>query len=182
MVVFWANRYTPQWRLAQPFGMRIILNSTVLNYKRIDNVQTRVCVILVVGIVGLGCVGCSGGSGPAISGSVKLSGKPLPGATVQFEGMDGQKFTGYAGSTDKDGKFVIETKSSTFAPGKYRVLINKYVDKSGKATNEEDLEQLKAAGLLRNIVPRRYNAPGESELFVDLKEGPNELQPFDLKS
>jgi hypothetical protein len=62
------------------------------------------------------------------------------------------------------------------------VLINKYVDPKGKAIDPEELEQLKASGTLKNIVPTKYNSVVESELIVDLKPGANELQPFDLKS
>jgi len=134
--------------------------------------------LTVLAVVGL--TGCSKSSG-TIEGEVKLDGKPLPGADIVFEGDATSKLGGFTGKTDDNGKFSIRTKSPIQA-GKYRVLISKYVDKKGKALDPEEYEQLKASGTLKNLVPFKYNHPAESVLIVDLKEGQNALQPFDLKT
>lgn len=133
-------------------------------------------------LVALGLTGCTGGGGRTVSGEVKLDGKPLPEATISFEGDATAKQGGFSGKTNDQGKFVIPITSSNVSAGKFRVLISKFVDKKGKALDPEEMEQLKAAGKLKNLVPAKYNDPAESVLFVDIKEGNNVLQPFELKS
>lgn len=130
-------------------------------------------------VLALVLTGCTGGE-RTVSGEVKLDGKPLPGATISFEGDATSNLGGFAGKTDDQGKFVIPVPS--LKPGKYRVLIAKFVDKKGKVLDPEEMEQMKAAGLLKNLVPPKYNDPAESVLIVDIKEGSNVLQPFELKS
>jgi len=137
-------------------------------------------LIAVTALAAAGLCGCSGGSG-TIAGEGKLDGKPLAGAEVRFEGDAKSELGGHAGRTDEQGKFLIQARSP-IKPGKYRVLINKFVDPKGKTMDEDEFEQARAAGKLVNIVPFKYNHPAESVLIVDLKEGQNVLQPFDLKT
>jgi len=142
----------------------------------------RILFTLVAALTATGLTGCFGGGGATISGDVKLDGKALAAAEVSIESAEpGIALAGYAGKTDEQGKFVIHT-AKAIAPGKYRVYINKYVDKKGKALDPEEFEQLKAAGKLINLVPYKYNASRESELIVDLTSGNNDLKTLDLKS
>lgn len=133
-------------------------------------------------LAGLLCCGCGSG-GTTVTGAVKYNGEPLTAAEVQFEGDAASKLGGFTARTDDQGEFEVHAKPPPAAiqPGKYRVLISKYVDRKGNAPEAEDYDQLKAAGELRNQIPRRYNDPNESVLFVDIKAGRNELPVFELK-
>ena len=85
--------------------------------------------------------------------------------------------------TDKDGKFFLDGKQfKSVKPGTYVVRITKYVDKSGQDVPEEKHDDLLAAGELVNKLPFQYGAPEENPLNAEIKEGANELPPFQLKS
>jgi hypothetical protein len=163
-----------------PWILQLLLSWIAITRTMRPNTLSVIVSVALVVVVGLS--GCGGGSSGTISGTVKMDGKPLAGASVNFEGDSASKLGGFGGVTDDQGKFVIQVKGAEIKAGKYRVLINKYVDPKGKAIDPEELEQLKASGTLKNIVPTKYNSVVESELIVDLKPGANELQPFDLKS
>ena len=124
------------------------------------------CVILA------GCSG-GGGSGHRVKGQVLLDGKAVSDAHVVFEG-DG----GNTAVTNAEGKFEFTgaTPFTTLKPGKYRVMISKYVDiKTGNTPDKEDLEQLKAAGTIKNLVPAKYSDLEMDVLTADIKEGANDL-------
>jgi hypothetical protein len=140
-------------------------------------------LICGMAIVALGLPGCGGGGGTTVTGSVMLNGAPLAGADVSFAGDSQSKLGGFSTKTDGQGKFEIRsgTRPAVIQPGTYRVMISKFVDKKGQVPNQEDYEQLKAAGMLRDLVPRKYNDPAESVLTAEIKAGANDLPPFDLK-
>jgi hypothetical protein len=130
---------------------------------------------------GLFLSGCSGGggSGARVKGSVNLDGKPLAGAKIDFVASEG----GGTIVTDDQGKF--EFKGGTFdtlKPGKYQVFVTKFVDKAGKVTAPEEVEQLVAAGLAKNLVPAKYGDRQIPSLEVDVKAGQAEIPPIELKS
>jgi hypothetical protein len=124
--------------------------------------------------------GCSDVVGPKVKGQVLLDGKPVAGARVMFFGKGG------GGSvTDSDGKFYLDgTTFKTVQPGKYIVMVSKYVDmKTGKAFEGEDYEQAVAAGKAKSELPERYGRNEENPLTgIEIKDGMNELKPFELKS
>jgi hypothetical protein len=134
------------------------------------------CLLLVL----LASGGCSNVIGPQVKGQILLDGKPLAGANVEFTGGPG----GSHAITDDDGKFYLDgTVYKTVKPGKYLVQVTKYVHrKTGKAAADpEELGQWQAQDQVKNIVPAKYG-PADNPLSADIKEGMNELPPFQLKS
>ena len=125
-------------------------------------------------------VGCSGGTvGPKIKGQVLLDGAPVSRARVNFEA----KGIGTTATTDAEGKFFLDgTMFKTLKPGKYIVRIAKHVDKkTGEVPTEDELGQLRASDGLKNVLPEKYDAREENPLVVEIKDGLNELPPFQLK-
>ena len=126
-----------------------------------------------------GCGSGGGGSGLKVKGQVLLDSKPLTDAQLTFEGPGGKLAT-----TDAEGKFELDgrTPATSLKPGKYVVLVNKWVDKKGNPIDKEDLEQHKSAGTAKNLVPQKYWDIEFAPLTAEIKEGVNELKPFELKS
>jgi hypothetical protein len=139
--------------------------------------------------------GCSGGKGK-ITGTVKVNGTPVEGAKVEFRPSDkklGRSIT-YA-YTGPDGKFELlppRGASEALKPGKYVVLITKWVDKkTGKVPSEEERGQLEArlgpqpeGSMLRkyrNDIPREYSDEAFPKITVEIKAGSNEPFAWDLK-
>jgi hypothetical protein len=125
-------------------------------------------------------IGCSGPVGPSVKGQVLLDGKPVSGARVVFEGKGGSLAV-----TDDNGKFHLD--GSTFKkvdPGVYIVRVSKYIDaKTGKTPDSDDYEQMVAAGTFKNALPDIYAGnEGNPLTGIEIKEGQNELAPFQLKS
>lgn len=140
------------------------------------------CVLLSALMIAL--AGC-GANGPPISGKVSLDGKPLSDAKVLFEPNDPQQ-PGASARTAADGSFVIvphETTGETLSPGQYAVVISKKISRNGNAPAdiEDDLEQLEAAGMVRETLPARYSVRSETTLVAEIKPEQNELS-FDLQS
>src|SRR5262245_8865379 len=138
----------------------------------------------LVGTVGMTLAGCSGG-GPTLTGSVTFDNKPLTDAQVSFESRQDTKLGGFSAKTDAEGKFEVKADlraGRAIKPGKYVVLIKKFVDKKGKVPNEEDFGQLEAAGDLVNVVPPEYSDQERALITVDITPGTTNLQPFQLTS
>ncbi|HZZ82460.1 MAG TPA: carboxypeptidase-like regulatory domain-containing protein [Gemmataceae bacterium] len=126
----------------------------------------------------LALIGCGGKTGPSVKGKVLLDGQPVAGAKVTFEGKGGN-----VAITDSEGKFFLDGKAFTSVqPGKYVVSVTKYLNKEGKAPPSEDFDQLLAANQLTNSLPAQYGGPEENPLTAEIKDGVNELPPFELKS
>jgi hypothetical protein len=126
----------------------------------------------------LALVGCSSQVGPKVKGQVLLDSKPVAGARVTFEGKGGT-----IAVTDNEGKFFLDGKAfSTVQPGKYVVLVTKFVDKEGKDVSAEDYDQKVASGDAVNSLPAVYSTPEQNPLSAEIKDGMNELKPFELKS
>jgi hypothetical protein len=126
-------------------------------------------------------IGCGGSSGdPVVKGSVNFDGKPLPQARVNFEGDK----SGANTMTDDQGKFEIAiTGPYALQPGSYLVTISKFTDKKGVVPPPEEVEQLVAAGMVKNNVPAKYGDRANTPFTgVEIKKGVNELPPFELKS
>jgi hypothetical protein len=111
--------------------------------------------------------GCSGGKGPTVKGTVTMDGNPLDHAELAFvpEDSKGQVAADIVRTNEK-GEFEVKpsSKKRGLKPGKYYVKISKWVDKK---TNQVpvldpeagmDVEQLKTAGMLKNVVPERYSS------------------------
>jgi hypothetical protein len=128
----------------------------------------------------LALIGCGGGAtGPRVKGQVLLDSQPVADARVEFQGKGGQSTV-----TDKDGKFEFDGTSAylTVKPGTYKVTVTKYVDLKGNKLEPEDYEMQKAAGLVKHGLPAKYADVGTTDLTAEIKEGKNELKPFELKS
>ena len=117
------------------------------------------------------CLGCSYEEGLGrVDGVVKLDGKPLANASVEFTPTDGKGLTSY-GRTDSQGAYyMMATRSDKGAAvGKNKVRITTYevLDDQGKLTTVPER------------VPTRYNQA--TELEADVKSGSNDFN-FDLKT
>lgn len=142
------------------------------------------CFLLLAALM-MGLAGCGATDGPVVRGKVSLDGKPLSDAEVLFEPQSPEQ-PGASVRTAADGTFVIvpnETTGETLLPGQYAVVISKKVSRNGKAPADidGDLEQLEAAGMVRETLPSRYSVRTETTLVAEIKSEPNELS-FDLKS
>lgn len=139
-----------------------------------------VCVLFFFSIVVVFVTGCSNVVGPKVKGQVMLDGKPVAGARVMFYGKGGG-----GAVTDNDGKFYLDGSTfKTVQPGQYIVMVSKYVDiKTGKAIEGEDYDQVIASGKAKNEIPAKYSRNEENPLTnIEIKDGMNELKPFELKS
>jgi hypothetical protein len=148
----------------------------------------------------LGAAGCGGGGGPSlakVTGRVTLDGTPVEGAAVQFHLQAEKGTVPAAGTTDKDGKFTLNSAGRDGAPiGMCVVTVSKIaggfkVDSShpptaedmmrmGKAQATKDGDRSEAA---KNQLPEKYNNPGTSGLTADVvKDGSKNVFEFPLKS
>lgn len=122
---------------------------------------------------------CSSGSLQPVQGKVLLNGTPLSGALVALHPKGGAdlKSIPSTGLTKEDGTFSIMTGDKPGAPvGEYIVTIVCSEVVKGKpgviSTGEpETVDRLKGA----------YATKDNSKITVEIKSGPNQLEPFDLK-
>jgi hypothetical protein len=137
-------------------------------------------ILLVCGLLAGGCSRVGGGK---VTGSVLLDGKPLPDAQLGFFHKDkGAVLNG--AMTDAEGNFQVrpDKVKHTLQPGTYIVLVQKYMQKDGKAPPPEQRGMLYFSGALRNTLPDRYSSVKASPLIVEIKPGDNALPPLELKS
>lgn len=168
------------------------------------NLKATICFSLILCSV----IGCGGSSLKVfpVTGTVKYKDKPLDNATVNFTiaGKEGQPSTVIGiGTTDKDGKFKIQTTiDPTSMPldgaleGTHQVSIHKYIPPKGMT--EEDLAKMQARetkimeekGFVppEDITPSRipflppkYQNPAASQLSATVKAGEANDFTFDLK-
>jgi hypothetical protein len=127
--------------------------------------------------------GCPAATNSPVTGKMTLDGTPLAGAEIEFEKRDKEGVGKFSARSDAEGKFkVAQIAGRTIAPGTYQVLVTKWVDPKGKITEQGEIDQLRAAGLAKNVVPEKYADTASTPLKADIKAGSNELAPFDLKS
>jgi hypothetical protein len=113
-----------------------------------------------------------------VTGSVSFEGKPTPGAVVLFLPADAPDSLTYrvAGTVEEDGSFEMHTTVPEgtrpgVAPGEYVVTIswNELVNPRDRDSDEGP-----------DLVPSRYKDHRTSGLRVEIVEGNNELEPFNL--
>jgi len=147
----------------------------------------RLCRALVcLGI--LFALGCGRDIGPPagteglddlqpVTGSVLFEGKPTPGAVVLFVPSVKPEAFRYrvAGIVDEDGNFEMQTTVPEgtrpgVAPGQYLVTVSwtEPIDPDDKDTD------------LRELLPEKYTLALSSGLRVEIDEGANELEAFEL--
>jgi hypothetical protein len=128
-----------------------------------------------VAVIGIGC--SQKETLNPVHGKVLLQGQPLAGALVSFHPGDIKQnpATGY---TKDDGTFSVMTGDLEGAKaGSYQVTIMCQVPVKKKSEGmafggmEETEDRLKGA----------YANRDTSQITVTIKEGPNQLEPFDLK-
>jgi hypothetical protein len=116
---------------------------------------------------------CGGSAGKLypVTGKVFYMGQPAEGASVVFQpansGPDSVMPFGTVGS---DGTFKLSTRDrGDGAPaGEYVVLVTWFPPNARELDNPQ------------NKLPGRYASPTETTLKATVKEGPNELEPFQL--
>jgi hypothetical protein len=148
----------------------------------------KIGAALAMALVVCCLAGCGVEEGPEVAGHVTLDGQPLPGAEVQFLPADKDPTKpGAMVTTDEQGNFVIvpdEDTGATLPPGEYAVVISKQVTREGgnvPPEMKEDLEQMVAAGMVRETLPARYSRESATTLKAEIKPEPNQLE-FELKS
>jgi len=134
---------------------------------------------LVVGAIALflclvgGCGGDARGR-HAISGTVKIDGKPLDTGNISFQPIDGQNTAG--GGTISDGRYHVPREGG-LVPGKYAVIINSPVPGTGGGADENSLPGDPPAPP-KEMIPAEWNS--ESEHTIEVKsEGPFDFD-FDV--
>jgi hypothetical protein len=128
--------------------------------------------------------GCSGASGARVSGAVHLDGKPLQGAAVHFWPREDLDLGVYQGKTGPDGRFQLKGRfGPEVKPGRYVVLLFLDVKKDGTLPrDDDDWKELAVPGALRNTLPPRYSDKANPPFTVEVKDGDNVLEPFQLSS
>ena len=143
-------------------------------------VVARGCLWLSVSLVLLACVACSGEKRKLypVRGKVLFDGKPAEGALVTLQALDNSsQMSAYPRAQVKpDGSFSIATYQleDGAQPGDYKVVI---------MWMPENARQLLMEGkLLVNKLPPQYADAKTTPLEVHVKEGPNDLSPFELQA
>jgi hypothetical protein len=126
----------------------------------------------------LGCLSCSGSAAlNPVQGTVLYKNQPLAGALVTFhpKGATGVATILPVGMTKEDGTFTLTTGQTDGAPaGEYVVtLICSEVVKSKRISTEQPETQDRFRGAYANAAT--------SQIQVEIKNGPNQLAPFNLK-
>jgi hypothetical protein len=130
----------------------------------------------------LACVSCSGGGATLypVKGKVLYKNQPLAGAQVTFhpKGAD-LKTVNPTGLTKEDGTFTVMTGPSEGAPaGEYTVTLicsEQVAPQGNKKVISTEMPETK------DRLGGAYANRNTSTIKVEIKPGPNELQPFDLK-
>jgi hypothetical protein len=134
----------------------------------------RACLVAALLLAAGACSG--GGERPVypVKGKVFAKGKAAHRAIVWFhpEGGAKSKSTLPHGVVEADGSFQVSTygKNDGAPPGRYKVTV--IWTAPGKFSGDD-------TG--KSLLPARYSTPGRSGLpVIEVKEGPNELPPFQL--
>jgi hypothetical protein len=141
----------------------------------------------------VGCAKSGAPKGPKlnlvpVAGNVTLDGKPLADAQVSFylQGTSPEGFYGSAAATDAQGHYELQTMGQKGTViGSYKVIVSKQVSATGAPLKPEegmDMEQLRAAGNVKETVPAKYTDPTVTELSATVEKSKAEGYNFDLKS
>lgn len=133
---------------------------------------------LLLVVLGLGGLGCNKPEGlNPVQGKVIYQGKPLAGALVSFH-PDAAMRDPAIGLTKDDGVFSLTTGEINGADaGKYTVTIMCQVPTKDQPKGMSFGGTPETEDLLKGD----YANKSKSQITIDIKDGPNQLQPFDLK-
>jgi hypothetical protein len=132
--------------------------------------------------------GCGGGGDSLkvpplhpVSGTVKLDGKPLPGASVTFLPVGESKVQVASGVTDDAGHFTVAYVNGEpgAAEGEYKVLISKMMLPDGKPLAPG---MMAATAGARDIIPMKYKNPDDLINKIMVSAGGKSDLVFELKS
>ena len=131
-------------------------------------------------IIGLsGCGNESGRQAYPVRGKVLFNGRPVVNGQVTFHpvGDTSRDAVRAVGKVDEQGSFALTTfKDGDGAPaGDYRVTVVWYLARPARPGTASD-ETVTA-----NYLPAKYANVETSGLSVTVKQGANDLPPFDLK-
>jgi hypothetical protein len=129
----------------------------------------------------LGCLACSGSGGlPTVRGKVLYKGEPAQGVLVSFhpQGKNAVTAVPSTGTTGADGSFTLTTGPNEGAPaGSYAVTFiwpQEVAPKKAGAISREPVQS-------RDRFEGAYANSARSPHKIQVKEGVNQLDPFDLK-
>lgn len=150
--------------------------------KGYHDLQTRACLVVLLIAAGCGRSDVRPVTGPEpypVTGQVLVDGNPAEGVHVTFvpAGQGSKTSKSAVGVTDREGVFFLSTYNpDDGAPvGKYKVALSwvKWIDKTSSIHDQPpEAEQL----------PRKYQLPDQSGLIADVREGENELDPFNVST
>jgi len=137
-------------------------------------------LVVVASAFSLATCGC----GPSdrsvkVTGSVTMGSQPQDGTRISFIPTGTKDDVPPQGAAaGPDGKFEAK-----LIPGKYKVILSRLVDKSGKVPGEsedpsQDFTQLRESGLLSEVIPQKYTSPDATPLAVDIPAEGKDLEPF----
>ena len=148
----------------------------------------RVGFLVVLGLVA-GCGKASSGRKTvySVTGTVTLSGGPVPGATVTLSPKEGQPVA--YGTTDDSGKFKLSTYETGdgAVPGAYVALVLKpeAAPTNANSTGGHDPNQTSASSMHSAAkkkpkgagggIPEKYSKPDQSDLKVTVEAKPNTI-------
>ena len=148
-----------------------------------------------ISLASLAVAGCAKSSKPKgpkldlnpVSGTVTLDGKPLAEATLSFlfQGAHPEGFIGSGAVSDAQGHYEVSTLGQKgTVPGTYKVTVSKLVNATGtpvKAEEGMDMEQLRAAGGVKESIPAKYTDAGTTDLSVTVEKNKPDGYNLELK-
>ena len=144
--------------------------------------SSRLFWLAAILMAALLCTSCGDGRKPVYParGQVFFEGKPTPGALVIFHPLNDPDPNAMhpLARVEADGSFALTTyQGKDGAPaGEYTVTVSwvRDVDRQNLTAEEQKKEE-------PNLLPDRYSNSETSGLRAEIKKGPNELPPFQLK-
>ena len=110
-------------------------------------------------------------------------GKPMQDASVRLIPQDTSNMWSSGGSVDASGKCVLYThwEYPGVPVGKYKICVTRQV-REGETQSMDDMMSGKSTGSQKifSLVESKYTLPNLTPLEIEVKEGNNSFEPFDL--